>query len=291
MGFAREVDVLGQASRMGLFTKAFCTTADEALAMAEAGVDNIIVHFGNSSGGTVGSKTVLATSRAGARGRHPRCAGGEIRRPDRDLSRRRDRDARRCRALPAGRAAAHGYVGGSSAERFPIETSVVEVTRAFRSIRRCRGPDGSGWWTLKDMGSPRWRSQATRGQAVTRDAVSRRSRHARQQARGGALRVRALRRRASRRGWSTSRCGRTAKTSPMSAGRTVAAASGTTWEALATAVARRGGADHDPRRQRGRRSPSAAGASPACSASAAPTARPWRAPSCGRCRWRFPRRW
>jgi predicted TIM-barrel enzyme len=28
-----------------------------------------------------------------------------------------------------------GYVGGSAAERFPIETSVVEVTRAFRAIR------------------------------------------------------------------------------------------------------------------------------------------------------------
>ena len=59
MGFECEVDVLGAASRMGLFTKAFCTSVDEALAMAEAGVDNIIVHFGNSSGGTIGSKTVL----------------------------------------------------------------------------------------------------------------------------------------------------------------------------------------------------------------------------------------
>jgi predicted TIM-barrel enzyme len=29
----------------------------------------------------------------------------------------------------------HGYVGGSSAERFPIEASVVAVTREFRSIR------------------------------------------------------------------------------------------------------------------------------------------------------------
>src|SRR5262245_42705242 len=36
MGFAREVAVLGAASRMGLFTKAFCTSVDEALALAEA---------------------------------------------------------------------------------------------------------------------------------------------------------------------------------------------------------------------------------------------------------------
>ena len=32
----------------------------------------------------------------------------------------------------------HGYVGGSSAERL-IETSVVEVTRAFRAIRLAKG--------------------------------------------------------------------------------------------------------------------------------------------------------
>ena len=29
----------------------------------------------------------------------------------------------------------HGYVGGSSAERFPIEASVTEAARAFRAVR------------------------------------------------------------------------------------------------------------------------------------------------------------
>jgi predicted TIM-barrel enzyme len=29
----------------------------------------------------------------------------------------------------------HGYVGGSSAERFPIETSVVQATRQFKSLK------------------------------------------------------------------------------------------------------------------------------------------------------------
>jgi predicted TIM-barrel enzyme len=136
MGFAREVEVLGQASRMGLFTKAFCATADEALAMAEAGVDNIIVHFGNSSGGTIGSKTVIdrdaALTRAAAildalAAKHPRkivtCHGGAIETPA-DFERFLHAEPR-----------LHGYVGGSSAERFPIEKSVVEATRAFRAIR------------------------------------------------------------------------------------------------------------------------------------------------------------
>lgn len=136
MGFAREVEVLGRASDMGLFTKAFCTSEDEALAMAEAGVDNIIVHFGNSSGGTIGSKTVLdhdaVLTRAGAvidalsakySDRIVTCHGGAIEAPA-DFERLLEAEPR-----------LHGYVGGSSAERFPIESSVVEATRRFRSIR------------------------------------------------------------------------------------------------------------------------------------------------------------
>lgn len=137
MGFAREVEVLGEASRMGLFTKAFCTTPDEALAMAEAGVDNIIVHFGNSSGGTIGSRTVLPQDTALGRtavvidalakkfaDRIVTIHGGAIETPE-DF-------ADFWRAEPR----IDGYVGGSSAERFPIESSVVDVTRRFRAVRR-----------------------------------------------------------------------------------------------------------------------------------------------------------
>ena len=136
MGFAREVDVLGRASRMGLFTKAFCTSPEEALAMAEAGVDNIIVHFGNSSGGTIGSKTVLSDDASRARAgmvldalsakfsdRIVTCHGGAIETPA-DFERFQKMEPR-----------LQGYVGGSSAERFPIETSVVEATRQFKNVK------------------------------------------------------------------------------------------------------------------------------------------------------------
>jgi predicted TIM-barrel enzyme len=136
MGFAREVEVLGQASRMGQFTKAFCSTPEEALAMAAAGVDNIIVHFGNSSGGTIGSKTVLSDDTAYKRAsavidalaqefpdRIVTCHGGGIETPS-DFERFLKAEPR-----------LHGYVGGSSAERFPIESSVVMAARAFKSVK------------------------------------------------------------------------------------------------------------------------------------------------------------
>lgn len=136
MGFAREVAVLKAASAMGLFTKAFCTNVDEALAMAEAGVNNIIVHFGNSSGGTIGSKTVLGQDLALGRAaqiidalsknfsdRILTCHGGSIETPA-DFEQFLKAEPR-----------LHGYVGGSSAERFPIEQSVTVAARAFRSIK------------------------------------------------------------------------------------------------------------------------------------------------------------
>ncbi|MDH5750379.1 MAG: phosphoenolpyruvate hydrolase family protein [Rhodospirillales bacterium] len=137
MGYANEVDVLGYASSKGMFTKAFCTSVDEALAMAEAGVDNIIVHFGNSSGGSIGSKTVLEKDKSVERaasvcdalaakhsGLIVTCHGGAIETPS-DFEEFWKLEPR-----------LDGYVGGSSAERFPIEESVPAATRAFKSIQR-----------------------------------------------------------------------------------------------------------------------------------------------------------
>jgi len=121
---------------MGLFTKAFCTSPEEALAMADAGVDNIIVHFGNSSGGSIGSKTVVGLEEAVARATAvcdalaPRygdlivtCHGGFL------------ESASDFESLLGREGRLDGYVGGSSAERFPIEKAVPEATRAFKAVR------------------------------------------------------------------------------------------------------------------------------------------------------------
>ena len=139
LGFEREVDILGYAHAEGIFTKAFCTTVDEAMAMAEVGVDNIIIHYGNSSGGSIGSKTVLDTQAMVERtaticdaladrfaDRIITVHGGSIETPD-DFA-----------ALVGREARIDGYVGGSSAERFPIEESVPKATQAFKSVPRGR---------------------------------------------------------------------------------------------------------------------------------------------------------
>ncbi len=136
MGFAREVEVLGYAASRDIFTKAFCTSPEEALAMADAGVDNIIVHFGNSSGGSIGSKTVLPQDIAAARTAQVldalakdhghlivTCHGGAI------------ETAPDFAAFIKKEPRLDGYVGGSSAERFPIEDAVPKATRAFKAVK------------------------------------------------------------------------------------------------------------------------------------------------------------
>ena len=55
--FDNEVEMMAIAHQKGLYTKAFCSNAEEALKMVEAGCDNIIAHGGNTSGGTTGSQT------------------------------------------------------------------------------------------------------------------------------------------------------------------------------------------------------------------------------------------
>lgn len=140
MGYQFEIDVLGYASSQGLFTKAFCTTADEALAMAEAGVDNIIVHYGNSSGGSIGSASTMSEADSIQRtalvidalqAKHAdlivTCHGGGIETPD-DFAK-----------FLEGEPRLDGYVGGSSAERFPIEQSVPEITAGFKSVKLKKG--------------------------------------------------------------------------------------------------------------------------------------------------------
>lgn len=136
MGYELEVELLGRAHQRGIFTKAFCTTPDEALAMASAGVDNIIIHFGNSSGGSIGSKSVLEFNQAVERTaamcdalasryseRTITVHGGPFETPE-DVEELLQAEPR-----------IHGYVGGSSAERFPIKESVPAAAAGFKALK------------------------------------------------------------------------------------------------------------------------------------------------------------
>jgi predicted TIM-barrel enzyme len=137
MTYRKEVEMIRLAHARGMFTKAFATTVEEALMMVEAGVDTVIAHLGNSSGGSIGSRGAvgleegaerIATICRAVKRANPAtfttCHGGALETPE------------HVGAVLARVPELDGYVGGSSAERFPIEESVTAAARGFKAIAR-----------------------------------------------------------------------------------------------------------------------------------------------------------
>ncbi len=133
--FNKEVDMMAIAHRKGLYTKAFVTSPEEARKMVEAGCDNIIAHGGNTSGGSIGSKTVTPLDSMvslirniidAAKGKKPdvlvTCHGGATETPQ---------DVQYLLEKVEG---LDGYVGGSTAERLPVEKSITQAVKGFKDI-------------------------------------------------------------------------------------------------------------------------------------------------------------
>jgi len=134
--YDQEVEMIAMGHRKGLYTKAFCTTPEEAQKMLDAGCDNIIAHGGNTSGGSIGSRTtssvetmvgfvqsIIDTVKTKKSEILVTCHGGAMETPE---------DVRTLLAKVKG---LDGYVGGSTAERIPVEKSITEAVRGFKSIR------------------------------------------------------------------------------------------------------------------------------------------------------------
>ena len=59
MSFSREVDMIAKANGKGLLTICYVFNPEEARLMAVAGADIIVVHFGLTLGGSIGSQTTV----------------------------------------------------------------------------------------------------------------------------------------------------------------------------------------------------------------------------------------
>ncbi|MDW7671962.1 MAG: phosphoenolpyruvate hydrolase family protein [Bacillota bacterium] len=135
LGFQKEVDTMKMAHEMDLYTMAYIFDEDQARLMAEAGVDCIVAHMGNTQGGSVGQTSgvppledAVARSikiREAALSANPTvvvlCHGGPIAFPA---------DAQKV----IQEAHLHGFVGASSMERLPVEKPLTEATRQFKEI-------------------------------------------------------------------------------------------------------------------------------------------------------------
>ena len=134
LGFQRELEMLRAAQKKGMATLAYVRTVREAQQAAQAGVDIINLNLGWNVGGTVGSRTGLSLTQAAEYAkivfRHIRgvskdtlCVleGGPIVSPEQMYE-------------VSAVSKADGYIGGSTIDRVPLESSMEQVTSAFKSV-------------------------------------------------------------------------------------------------------------------------------------------------------------
>jgi predicted TIM-barrel enzyme len=136
MGFGLEVDMIHEASALGLLTCPYVFDEDEAAAMAKAGADVLIPHMGLTTKGNIGAKTALTLDAAAKRVQalHDAatrvkpdilvlCHGGPISEPA---------DAQYILDHTRGIV---GFFGASSIERLPTETAITACVESFKGLK------------------------------------------------------------------------------------------------------------------------------------------------------------
>ncbi len=136
MGYGLEVDMIGMAHELDLFTTPYAFNADEGKAMAGAGADVVVAHMGLTTKGSIGATTAVTLEQApgkvqeiadAAKSVNPNviclCHGGPISMPE---------DAQYVLQNTEG---VHGFYGASSMERLPTEVAITEQMRKFKAIR------------------------------------------------------------------------------------------------------------------------------------------------------------
>ena len=135
MSFRKEVEMVGLARRMDLFSIVYVAKPEESKAMAEAGADAVIAHVGTTVGGSVGVRQAVCSMEEAAEqtqriieaGRPVNneiiflAHGGPISTPENAAYILQHTDA-------------VGFVGASSLERMAVEEPLTELTRRFKSL-------------------------------------------------------------------------------------------------------------------------------------------------------------
>jgi predicted TIM-barrel enzyme len=135
MGYGLEVEMIREASSLGLLTAPYVFDPESATAMAEAGADVLVPHMGLTTKGTIGAHTAktldecvteIQAMRDAAVKVRPDvivlCHGGPLAEPE---------DARFVLDRTEG---VVGFFGASSMERLPTEIAMTENMRRFKAL-------------------------------------------------------------------------------------------------------------------------------------------------------------
>jgi predicted TIM-barrel enzyme len=136
MGFDKEVEMIRIANKMDLFSVVYVAKPEEAIQMAEAGADAIIVHVGTTVGGSIGvtgapcsmedaierTNQIIASVKKIKPDTIFLTHGGPINTPE-DVN------------IILEKTKAHGFVGASSLERMGVEKSLTDLTKEFKKLK------------------------------------------------------------------------------------------------------------------------------------------------------------
>ncbi|MDP3619398.1 MAG: phosphoenolpyruvate hydrolase family protein [Ramlibacter sp.] len=133
--FSTEVDMIRQAHELDLLTTPYVFSADEAVAMTEAGADFIVPHMGVTVGGTIGAESAFSLeesvrlidewAEAARRVRKDVIViahGGRIALPE-DVAYVLEH-SEHC----------NGFYGASSMERLPTEVAITAHVRRYKNL-------------------------------------------------------------------------------------------------------------------------------------------------------------
>ncbi len=135
INYATEVEMIGEAHALDMLTTPYVFSAEEAVAMTEAGADFIVPHLGVTTGGTIGatsSKTLAESVKLidewGEAARRVRkdviviAHGGPISSPE-DVQ-YVFQHSRHC----------NGFYGASSMERLPVEIAIKAHVQRYKQL-------------------------------------------------------------------------------------------------------------------------------------------------------------
>jgi len=138
MSFKKEVEIMGLASSLGLFTMAYVFNPEESRLMAEKGIDAIVAHMKTTTGGTVGSKRPLSLKEAGERCTAIFKAALAVKPDILCLAHGGPIEGAEATEYIYRHTRAVGFVGASSIERIPVEEAIQKTTARFKAQKIAR---------------------------------------------------------------------------------------------------------------------------------------------------------
>jgi len=135
-GFDKEVEMIELANEKDIFSIVYVFNEEEAIKMAKAGADCIVVHVGLTVGGTIGTTKAMTIEESADVVKRAIAAGSKVNKDVLWLAHggplATPNDFKEfLKYLPS----IDGFVGASSMERIPTEEAIIATVKEFKGIK------------------------------------------------------------------------------------------------------------------------------------------------------------